>query len=87
MTEDRQGIPLDYERVKDLPWGDGRTRSQRLFFGFIPILRRLIFAAGMGLLAFGIGFIFHGESEGSGSMGWGAFLIGLTIPIFRREGQ
>ena len=70
-------LPLEYEtRRAAAPRGDD---VQQVLWAAI---RRIVFAVGLGLFMTGVGTTWMGrDRDGPLLMGWGAALIGLTLPL------
>ncbi len=73
-------LPLEYGRPQPSSVWDDNALPLR-------IARRLVFALGLGLLATGIVQAWAGVDmrDAPYFAGWGAGLIGLTLPLWRRR--
>ena len=83
--KERDPIRLDYRTPPDSSGEPDRLAIQLSFvFSFI---RQLAFAVGLGLMAFGTGYSIRENGDGAFIMGWGGFILGLAIPLRRRESE
>ena len=72
-------LPLEYGLAQRSPVWDGASLA-------LSIVRRLVFALGLGLLTTGVVQVWAGVDmrDAPYFAGWGAGLIALTLPLWRQ---